>query len=87
MCRARFAPGLPARRATIGAVPDTRPFLMPVSVVLGAVQHSGTYEVKGDALTVRYGSEAMTVELGEANAGKRAVDVLAALVKRSRRAK
>jgi hypothetical protein len=68
-------------------VPDTRPFLMPCSVVIAGVSHAGTYVVQGERMTVSYLEHSLEVELGEASPGKRAADVLAALVRRSSRPK
>lgn len=66
-------------------MPDTRPFLLPVTVLVGAVEHAGSYFVEGGQLTVRYAGDEMTVELGEAVARTRAEVVLGALVKRRER--
>jgi hypothetical protein len=57
-------------------------FIIPVSVVVAGVEHAGTYDVDGDCLTVHYGDDVLSVNLGGASAARRAEDVLRALVKR-----
>jgi hypothetical protein len=57
-------------------------FIIPISVVVAGVDHAGTYDVDGDCLTVHYGDDQLSVNLGGALASRRAEEVLKALVKR-----
>lgn len=61
------------------------PFIVPVCVIVAGVQHAGTYDVELGTLTVYYGGDSMSVELGQGPVRRRAEDVLRALVKRARR--